>query len=249
LSYTDGTAKTVVSAANGSYTLPVSRDWSGTVTPSKAGCSFDPVFILYDPVTGDLTDQDYAATCTITYKSVGTQDGWVLESSETSGLGGTIDATSNDFKLGDDAFKRQYRAILSFNTTSLPDSAVLTGATLQIRKTGSAGTNPFSSLGNIIVDIKKGGFYSSAALQPNDFNASGTKNFVMQISNTPVNNWYSRVFPSGALGYINLLGGTQLRLRFATDDNNNSVADLLKFASGNVMSGDRPQLIISFHAP
>ena len=33
LSYTDGTAKTVTSSGNGNYSLPVSHNWSGTVTP------------------------------------------------------------------------------------------------------------------------------------------------------------------------------------------------------------------------
>jgi len=34
LSYTDGIAKTVTSASDGSYTLVVSSGWSGTVTPA-----------------------------------------------------------------------------------------------------------------------------------------------------------------------------------------------------------------------
>ena len=42
LSYTDGTPKTVTSAANGGYSLTVSSGWSGTVTPSKAGYNFSP---------------------------------------------------------------------------------------------------------------------------------------------------------------------------------------------------------------
>lgn len=249
LDYTDGTPKFVTSAANGSYSLAVSRDWTGTVTPSKAGCVFSPSFNTYGPVTADISGEDYDATCTFTYKSVGTQDGWVLESSETSGVGGSMDAGSTQFNLGDDAANRQYRAILSFNTAALPDSAIITGATLQIRKTGAAGANPFASLGNIVVDIKQGGFSNVAALQKSDFSAMGTKHYVMQFTNNPVNNWYSRTFPAGALGYINLTGGTQFRLRFGTDDNNNLMADLLKFASGNITTADRPQLTISFHAP
>ncbi|MGD0613112.1 MAG: hypothetical protein ABSB41_16560 [Anaerolineales bacterium] len=42
LSYTDGTAKTATSAADGSYSFTVSYNWSGTVTPSLAGYTFSP---------------------------------------------------------------------------------------------------------------------------------------------------------------------------------------------------------------
>ncbi|KAA0252280.1 MAG: hypothetical protein EDM79_21515, partial [Chloroflexi bacterium] len=48
-----------------------------------------------------------------TFHSSGTQDGWVLESSETSGMGGTMNASAATFDLGDDASNRQYRVILS----------------------------------------------------------------------------------------------------------------------------------------
>ena len=47
------------------------------------------------------------------YQSVGAQDGWILESRETSGLGGSLNSVATIFNLGDDAAKRQYRAVLS----------------------------------------------------------------------------------------------------------------------------------------
>ena len=176
----------------------------------------------------------------------GRKDGWVLESSETSGSGGSLDAAATQFNLGDDAANKQYRGILSFDTSSLPDGAVITAVTLKIKKTGLVGANPFSSLGDIIVDIKNGSFSSNPVLQKTDFKALATKNYVAKFINAPVGSWYSTALGAGSFGYINKTGTTQFRLRFATDDNNNLLANYLKFASGNATTTSRPQLVITY---
>src|SRR5687768_967004 len=72
----------------------------------------------------------------VPFKSGSAQDGWVLETGETSNQGGIVDAAAATFNLGDTAKKQQYRAILSFNTASLPDNAVITKMTLKIKKQG-----------------------------------------------------------------------------------------------------------------
>ncbi|MFZ5883662.1 MAG: hypothetical protein ACOYYI_07795 [Chloroflexota bacterium] len=62
LSYTDGTAKTATSAADGSYSLTVSYNWSGTVTPSHPCYTFTPASRTYTNVTANQTGQNYTAT-------------------------------------------------------------------------------------------------------------------------------------------------------------------------------------------
>ncbi len=52
----------------------------------------------------------------LTFRSTALQDGWILESTETSNKGGTLNSTDTTFKLGDAAADKQYRSILSFNT-------------------------------------------------------------------------------------------------------------------------------------
>ncbi len=61
LTYTDGIKKTVTSQANGSYSLPVSYFWSGTVTPSKPGYVFVPANKTYGYVIVNKAAQNYAA--------------------------------------------------------------------------------------------------------------------------------------------------------------------------------------------
>ena len=62
LNYTYITPKTVISQSNGSYSFTVPESWGGTVTPSHACFTFNPVNRDYTNVTSDQTDQDYTAT-------------------------------------------------------------------------------------------------------------------------------------------------------------------------------------------
>ena len=61
LRYTDGTPKTVTSQGNGSYSLSVSDNWTGTVTPSHPCYSFSPPSRSYSNVTANQTGQNYSA--------------------------------------------------------------------------------------------------------------------------------------------------------------------------------------------
>ncbi len=186
----------------------------------------------------------------LAFTSAAAHDGHVLESSELSGLGGSMNSTLGTFTVGDNALRRQFRAILSFDTSSLSDTAMITTATLKVKKAGGSGTNPFSMLGNIKADIRKGAFGGSNALQLADFNAAASKNAVLTFTNTSVAGWYSKSLASGNHIYINRNGYTQFRLRFSVDDDNDGVADFLKFYSGNAATpANRPVLVIEYYEP
>ncbi len=194
--------------------------------------------------------QIYTVDKTKAYSSRGAYDGHILESTETSGVGGSIDATATTFRLGDDAQDRQYRAILSFDTSPLPDDATISKVTLKIKKQAQVGTNPFTTHGNILVDVKKGAFSSNNALQTADFQAAASKSAAGTIKNTPLSGWYTKTWTSGIFSYVNKTGVTQFRLRFQTDDNNDNGSDYFKFYSGNATTASsRPQLIVEYTTP
>ena len=185
-----------------------------------------------------------------TFSSQGSLDGWVLESGENSNKGGTFNSTANNFLLGDDNLDRQYRAILSFNTGSLPDNAVVTRVTLKIKKQGLTGTNPFTILGGLKVDIRKPFFGMEAELASADFQAAAEKISAGTFNRIPINNWYTGILSSSGNSGINLRGTTQFRLRFEKDDNDDLGADLLKFYSGNFTTiANQPKLIIEYFIP
>jgi competence ComEA-like helix-hairpin-helix protein len=199
---------------------------------------------------GDYTSGEiYTVKKHLTLRSAGAYDGWVLESTETSNKGGTMNATTATFNVGDAAADKQYRSILSFNTAGLPDNAVITAVTLKFRQQGVIGTNPFSTHGKLIIDMIKGVFSSNRVLQRTDFQAAASKNGVVAIPNTPSAGWYTKGLPASALKLINKTGVTQIRLRFALDDNDDLAADYLRFYSGNAPASYRPQLIIQYYTP
>jgi hypothetical protein len=199
--------------------------------------------------------QIYIVTKTTTFNSAGAQDGWVLETSETSGVGGSLNSGAATFNLGDDAAKKQYRGILSFSTGSLPDGALITNIMLKVRKSSVVGGgNPVTAFQGFMVEIKKG-FFGTVGLQTTDFQATftaATGKTYGPFLPTPVSNLYSINLTSGK-GYINKLstngGLTQIRLRFKLDDNNNAIANYLSLFSGNATAANRPQLVITYYVP
>ncbi|GEM_PF-1174368 len=202
-------------------------------------------------VTSVLYGQTYQITksYSVTLRSDSSRDGWILEATETSNTGGSMNAGATTFNLGDDPQDRQYRAILSFNTGGLPDNAVITKVVLKIRKQGLVGTNPFNTHNGLKVDIRKLRFGTSPTLQVSDFQAAASKSLIGTFGKTPVNNWYSAILNKTAFPYINLAGVTQFRLRFAKDDNDDHGADYLKFFSGNALTASRPVLVITYYVP
>jgi hypothetical protein len=185
-----------------------------------------------------------------TYASVAAQDGYLLESTETSGVAGMLNAITPVLYVGDSAKKQQYLSILSFNTVSLPDNAVIVSATLQLKKQGGAGVDPFNTHGALTVDIKSSNFGASPLLQLDDFAAVAGLNNAGVIGKTPVNGLYVANLAGPAFKQVNKAGLTQLRLRFAKDDDNDAVADWLAFFSGNTPSAaDRPMLVITYYVP
>jgi len=188
-----------------------------------------------------------------TLRSNGTNDGWVLESSEDSNEGGSRNAVADTFLLGDDAQDRQYRSILHFPTHYLPDNSVVTQVILAIKIQGVGGTDPFTTHQNIAIDIRNGyfgptGLFGINRLDPADFQAPASMDSVGTIFNNPVGGWYWALLDPASYPYVNLQGVTQLRLRFQVDDNDDLGGDLLSFFSGDYgLLADRPHLLIEYY--
>ncbi len=183
------------------------------------------------------------------FKSGGVYDGWTLEYSEFKNTGGFFDRLATTFNLGDDGRDRQYKGILSFNTAPIPDTAVVTSAQLKIRRQGLVGTNPFTTHGNLYLNISNKAFSNNIALQITDFQAAASTGSTKDIITAETFDWYSANLSGTNLGFINKYGLTQLRLAFSKDDNDDLGADYMKFFSGNSIDANMPQLIISYYIP
>jgi predicted outer membrane repeat protein len=183
----------------------------------------------------------------LTFKSAGANDGWVLESGENTSVGGSMDSTSTTIRLGDDASNRQYRGLLSFDSSSLPDAATIVLARVKVERQGLAGTDPFTTHGTLTLDLKKPFFGAALGLELGDFQAAATKSPAGSIGSTLVSGWYGGLLNATSLGSVNKTGTTQLRLRFTLDDNNDHNADYLSLFSGNAPASSRPVLIVYYN--
>ncbi|MBI5953196.1 MAG: leucine-rich repeat domain-containing protein [Chloroflexi bacterium] len=214
------------------------------------------------PVTATITDLDgnplanlpftsgetYTLSTTSFFSSA-TNDGWTLESSEYSSRANAKD-NSGHLLVGDNAKNRQYRSLLYFDTSSLPNDATVIEATLKIKLADvTAGTDPFSTHGSLFAEMKNG-IFGKSPLENTDFQAvaypkRSLGNFI------PVDGeagWYQLVLNPANFKYVNVNGVTQFRIRFTKDDDNDKVADFISFYSGDDATNP-PQLIIEYTTP
>jgi len=106
LSWTDGTAKTTTADGSGNYTISVSNGFTGTVTPSLTGYTFNPVNKSYSNITSNQTGQNYTATA-ITYTISG-----------NAGIGGaTLSWTDGTAKTDTADGSGNYSFTVSYNFT------------------------------------------------------------------------------------------------------------------------------------
>jgi len=183
------------------------------------------------------------------FKSVGGQDGWVLESGESTVAGGKYNRSSSTLAIGDDAGDRQYRTFLSFNTIDLPDTAVIVSAEVKLKKQGIVGTDPFITHGILLLEVRDGAFGKSLSLEPIDFSSpAGVGSSIEQMALSG-SGWTTTLLSANNLKFINKYGVTQFRVRFSKDDNDDRSADYIKFFSGDSSDANRPQLIVTYYVP
>jgi hypothetical protein len=138
--------------------------------------------------------------------------------------------------------------MLSFNTGSLPDHAVITSVKLKVKSAGIVGAGLFNKSQRLEVEICKPLREVGLNLQMTDFQQqrncipSGT------FEDKPRNGWYIANLDLIDL-HINLTGITQFRLRFTKDDNDDLSADYFRFFSGNSGPTNRPTLMVRYYLP
>jgi hypothetical protein len=190
-----------------------------------------------------------ANTVSVSFNSAAAADGWVLESGENTNAGGTVDRNATTFNVGDDQRDRQYRAILSFDTSSLPDHAVIVSVQLKVKRQSGVGTDPFGTHGPLSLEIRNGAFGNGINLQAADFSAAASAGGTRDPFAGLTFSWYASQLSNANLLLINKAGVTQFRLSFSKDDNDDRNADYLKFFSGNSIDANKPELLITYSVP
>lgn len=226
----------------------VRNSWNGHTYHDANYFTFHRIVDFRDSTSGQAAPDRGSAT--FSALSIAAEDGFVLESGENTGVGGSFNATSSSdvaLRAGDDPLDQQYRTILSFDTSGLPDSAIVTSAMIKLRRGAQSGTSPFSTHGECHVDIKSGAFSGSTALENADFQAAADATAVALVGN-PANagDWAAVPVSSDGLAFISKTGRTQFRIAFATDDNDDLGWDYVAWHSGDAASGYRPELEVTY---
>jgi hypothetical protein len=187
---------------------------------------------------------------TVTFYSVSAEDGRLFETSETANTGGGGNATDNttsSLRVGDFSDDTQYRNILSFDTSSIPDTATITSATLRIKRGVLTGTSPFTTHGSCTVDIHSSGFGGAVAFANGDFQAAATASGVATMSHPTTNGTFSTgALNATGIAAVNKTGKTQFRVYMTLDDNDDLGSDYIGFYSGEAASGNKPELVIVY---
>jgi uncharacterized lipoprotein YddW (UPF0748 family) len=207
----------------------------------------NPSVVMADAVR--FTYLNATAPVTVTYDSVAADDGYVLESSETSNVGGTINSTNTTFAVGDDSSRRQFKGVLSFDTSPIPDGATIQKVSLKLTQYSINGGDPWAVLGTLNIDIKSPNFGAAAALATDDFAAAAGAASVGTVAKPSGNNvTVTSAVNSTGVFLVSKTGKTQFRVQFTIDDDNDSVNDYVNFYSGDYSTNTtyRPKLEIEY---
>ncbi len=249
-------------------TISGSLSWSSSINGSiGSGASFSTSALSAGThtITASVTDSAGAPgsaaitltvtggpiPVTVTFYSVSAQDGRIWESGENTNVGGGGNSTDNlttAIRVGDTDVDEQYKNIVSFNTSSIPDGATITAATLRLVRGTISGSTPFTSHGPCVADISNGGFGGSTAFAFSDWEAAATANSVVTLSAPASNGSASQGTLSAAgLGAVSKTATTQLRVYCTIGDNDDNGYDYIGFYPGETATqANRPQLIVTY---
>ncbi len=188
---------------------------------------------------------------TVTFYSVAAEDGRIWESGETGSVGGGGNSTDNlttAIRVGDTDADEQYKSIVSFDTSSIPDGATIQSATIRLVRGTLSGTSPFTTHGSCVADISSGGFGGSATFAVADWQAAATATNVATLSAPAANGSASSGSLSAAgLAAVNKTGRTQLRIYCTLGDDDDLLFDYVGFYPGEMTTtANKPQLTVTY---
>ena len=221
--------------------------FEGFDRPSKDHASVEPFWGIFDaernPKLLGWNLMGYRA-----FTSEGVYDGTLTECPDAAGTGCAVEAASTVLVVGDDASDRQYRGLLSFNTSLLPDEALITSIKIKIRLESKAGINPFSKRRQLKVEVCSA-FGSSVKLQPVDFQMGEHCLDAGTFTEKLEGKWFAADLDPVAFASINKEGTTQFRLRYDLSKSHNGKPDYTQFYSGDAEAQNRPVLVLRYSTP
>lgn len=155
------------------------------------------------------------APVVVSFASEAANDGYVKAAANGTGAAlGTLEA-SLGLAIGRGSDSKYNRALLSFDTSALPDGATITGATLIVRYNSASGDPWGNPLGNTLVVDLRNGCFGACTMETADWAATASASAIAEIVRFTSGTQSSTPFSAAGLAAINKTGRTQARLRFA----------------------------------
>lgn len=158
-----------------------------------------------------------SASTSVSFGNEDANDGYVKAAANGSGAAvGTLES-SYGLAIGRGSDGKFNRAVLSFDTASIPDGATITAAVLSVGF-GSAYGDPWGNpAGNTLVLDVRNSCFGACTIEASDHAASATASGVAQIARFGSGTQHSSALSAAGLAAISKTGRTQVRLRFAQD--------------------------------
>ncbi len=159
-----------------------------------------------------ITTSNGTTGTTVSFSGIAAEDGYVKAFSDGSS---PVVGLISTLAVGRGTDAKLNRAILSFDTSALPDGAIVVAATVTVTYASGSGSPWSNPAGNtMVVDVRRGTF-GAAATETSDWAAAADAPSAATISSFTSGTRTSSSFSSAGLGAINTTGRTQLRLRFS----------------------------------
>ncbi|WP_239014541.1 extracellular catalytic domain type 1 short-chain-length polyhydroxyalkanoate depolymerase [Archangium violaceum] len=175
----------------------------------------------YDAANNVSTDNDTSVTVsnsgagtttTVTFSSISAEDGYVKANADGNA---PAVGTLNTPAVGRGVDAKFNRALFSFDTSSLPDTATLVRASLEVTRSSSSADPWAAPSGNTLTLDLKNGTFGAAATETTDYTAAATASSVAELIKFSTGSQSSTNFNAAGLAAINKTGRTQVRLQFS----------------------------------
>jgi poly(hydroxyalkanoate) depolymerase family esterase len=155
---------------------------------------------------------------TVVSNDVDANDGYVKANTDGSASEVGTGETTTGLGMGKSTIApyKQMRTVLSFDTSSIPDSATVTRAYLTVTAQtfgGNAWSDPANN--TLVVDVKDGCLGASCSIGTDDWGAAPTVTAAASIPQFSTGSKDSSDFDYAGRSMINKAGTTQLKLRFS----------------------------------
>lgn len=151
-----------------------------------------------------------------TFASEAANDGYVKANADGSSPAvGTLES-SYGLAIGRGVDGKLNRALLSFDTSPLPDGATIVSATVTLTYRSASGDPWSNPAGNTLLVDAQSGCVGTCTTQATDYGAAMQAPGIAQVTAFTGGTRSSNAFASAGLAAVNRSGRTQLRLRFAS---------------------------------